>query len=105
METSIEDKFTRITEYKHMTDNEIKTKNTIIMKEYSDAYQKDSEMTPYYPINNEESQGIYNKYLEESKKYKNLHLLGRLAQYKYYNMDLIINDALKLFEKIKNEGE
>ena len=100
-----EDKFTRITEYKHMTDDEIKTDKTIIMREYPGAYKKDSGMTPYYPINNEESQATYNKYLEESKKYKNLYMLGRLAQYKYYNMDLIINDALNLFEKIKTEGE
>ena len=100
-----EDKFTRITEYKHMTDNEIKTNNTIIMREYPDAYKKDNDMTPYYPINNEESQNIYNKYLEEVEKYNNLYMLGRLAQYKYYNMDLIISEALNLFEEIKLKGE
>lgn len=100
-----EDKFTRITEYKHMTDNEIKTDRTIIMREYPGAYEKNTDMIPYYPINNEASQELYNKYLEETKRYQNLYMLGRLAQYKYYNMDLIINDALQLFEKIKQEGE
>ena len=100
-----EDKFTRITEYKHMTDNEIKSDKTIIMREYPGAYKKDSGMIPYYPINNDESSKVYNQYLEESKKYKNLYMLGRLAQYKYYNMDLIINDALRLFETIKTEGD
>lgn len=99
-----EDKFTRITEYKHMTDNEAKTDRTIIMREYPGAYEKNTDMIPYYPINNDSSQELYNKYLEETKTYQNLYMLGRLAQYKYYNMDLIINDALQLFDKIK-EGE
>ena len=99
-----EDKFTRITEYKHMTDNEAKTDRTIIMREYPGAYKKNTDMIPYYPINNDSSQELYNKYLEETKTNKNLYMLGRLAQYKYYNMDLIINDALELFDKIK-EGE
>lgn len=100
-----EDKFTRITEYKHMTDDEIKSDKTIIMREYPQAYQKDTGMIPYYPINNEDNDALYNQYLEETKKYNNLYMLGRLAQYKYYNMDLIINDSLQLFEKIKKEGE
>jgi len=100
-----EDKFTRITEYKHMTDDEIKSDKTIIMREYPQAYQKDTGMIPYYPINNEDNDTLYNQYLEETKKYNNLYMLGRLAQYKYYNMDLIINDSLQLFEKIKKEGE
>lgn len=99
-----EDKFTRITEYKHMTDNKNKTKKTIIMREYPVEYQNDGKMIPYYPINNENSQKIYDKYLKETEKYHNLYMLGRLAQYKYYNMDLIINDALALFEKIKGEN-
>ena len=99
-----EDKFTRITEYKHMTDNEITTDSTIIMREYPGTYEKNKNMIPYYPINNDSSQELYSKYLEETEKYNNLYMLGRLAQYKYYNMDLIINDSLELFEKIK-KGE
>lgn len=96
-----EDKFTRITEYKHMTSENCKSEKTTIMREYPCQYELNKEMTPYYPINNDKSAALYDKYLDEASKYSNLYLLGRLAQYKYYNMDLIINEALKLFEKIK----
>jgi len=96
-----EDKFTRITEYKHFTSEENNSKNTVIMREYPCKYENNLGMTPYYPINNEESSLIYDKYLNEVNKYGNLYLLGRLAQYKYYNMDLIINEALELVKKLK----
>lgn len=101
-----EDKFTRITEYKHFTSQENNSSTTVIMREYPCKYETGKGMTAYYPINNEESNSIYNKYVEEVKKFKNLYLLGRLAQYKYYNMDLIINEALELFDKfMKEQGE
>ena len=96
-----EDKFTRITEYKHFTSKDNNSLNTVIMREYPCKYENGKGMTPYYPINNEESTKLYNMYLEEVDKYGNVYLLGRLAQYKYYNMDLIINEALSFFEKIK----
>lgn len=96
-----EDKFTRITEYKHFTSENNSSNNTVIMREYPCKYENNKGMTPYYPINNEESTNLYNKYLEEVNKYGNIYLLGRLAQYKYYNMDLIINEALSLFEELK----
>ena len=98
-----EDKFTRITEYKHFTSQENNSSTTVIMREYPCKYETGKGMTAYYPINNEESNSIYNKYVEEVKKFKNLYLLGRLAQYKYYNMDLIINEALELFDKFMKE--
>lgn len=96
-----EDKFTRITEYKHMTMENCDSNVTTIMREYPTSYSKDSNQTPYYPINNSESVELYNRYLDDVKKIPNLYLLGRLAQYKYYNMDLVINEALKLFDKLK----
>ncbi len=99
-----EDKFTRITEYKHMTGENYNVNKTTIMREYPCQYEKNKNMIPYYPINNEESKNIYEKYLQEANRYPNLHLIGRLSQYKYYNMDLIINEALKLFEKIEKEN-
>lgn len=98
-----EDKFTRITEYKHMTMENAKTDKTTIMREYPCSFELGKDMTPYYPINNENSQELYNKYLSLVNEYPNLYLLGRLAQYKYYNMDLIINEALKLYDEIKNK--
>ena len=98
-----EDKFTRITEYKHMTMENAKTKKTTIMREYPCSFELDKGLTPYYPINNDSSMELYNKYLSLVGEYHNLYLLGRLAQYKYYNMDLIINEALKLYDEIKNK--
>lgn len=97
-----EDNFTRITEYKHMTSPDCHSDKTTIMREYPCQYEKDSGLIPYYPINNDINAKLYDKYLDESSKYSNLYMLGRLAQYKYYNMDLIINEALDLFEKIEN---
>lgn len=97
-----EDKFTRITEYKHMTmENPILSKTTI-MKEYPRAFKNDGD-TPYYPIINEESINMYNRYADEASKINKFYLLGRLAQYKYYNMDLIIKEALEMYDKIKGE--
>ena len=51
---------------------------------------------PYYPVLTEESQEIYQKYLKEAKKYDNLLLCGRLADFKYYNMDQALKKALKI---------
>ena len=100
-----EDKFTRITEYKHMTMKDCNSDKTVIMREYPCQYDKNatSGNIPYYPIINDNNMNLYNKYLEDVNKIDNLYLLGRLAQYKYYNMDLVINEALKLYETIKGE--
>ena len=100
-----EDKFTRITEFKHMTMKNPKTEKTTIMREYPCAYDRHSDKAniPYYPIVNDDNMNLYNKYLEKASKINGLYLIGRLAQYKYFNMDLVINEALKLFEQLKEE--
>jgi len=86
--------FTRITEYKHFLEKE-NSQKTYIHTEYPMAYKKD-ENVPFYPIFNEKNQEMYEKYVELAKEYKNLHILGRLAEYKYYNMDAIVLKALEL---------
>lgn len=98
-----EDKFTRITEFKHMTMENAKTPKTTIMREYPCAYDKDNAKAniPYYPIVSDENMALYNKYLDKTAQIPNFYLIGRLAQYKYFNMDLVINEALKLFDQIK----
>ncbi len=99
-----EDKFTRITEYKHMTiQNGDQIDKTVIMREYPKAFNKDNNDIPYYPIENDESQKMYKKYLAKCNKFDNLYLVGRLAQYKYYNMDLVINEALNLYNELEGE--
>ena len=60
-------------------------------------------MIPYYPIPLKECEEKYKLYLDESKKYKNLHLIGRLAEYKYYNMDAVVESAINLAEEIVKE--
>jgi len=89
--------FTRITEFKHIHPTE--SKKTTILKEYPKEYNKDTD-TPYYPIFRKENQEKYKKYLEHSKQWKNLILVGRLAEYKYYDMDDIVERALDVFKGI-----
>lgn len=90
-------RFTRITEYKHFMENEPK-KITYIHTEYPFPYRRNSDVgnVPYYPIFTEKNQEMYSKYVELAKKYKKLHLIGRLAEYKYYNMDAIVLKALEM---------
>ncbi|WP_428026155.1 UDP-galactopyranose mutase [Arcobacter sp.] len=88
--------FTRITEFKHI--HPTKSDKTTILKEYPQEY-KIGKNTPYYPIFTATNQENYNRYLEYSKEFKNLVLVGRLAEYKYYDMDDIIKRALEVFDK------
>jgi len=88
--------YTRITEFKHIT-SQIHKKTTIAY-EYSLEYDKDLN-EPYYPIPNEDNHKLFNKYKEESKNIKDTYFLGRLADYKYYNMDQIVAIALQLFDR------
>lgn len=88
--------FTRITEFKHI--HPINTPKTTILKEYPQEYVRNKN-TPYYPIFTNENQNKYNQYLEYSKEFKNLILVGRLAEYKYYDMDDIVTRALEVFEE------
>ena len=89
--TEYEVPYTRIIEHKHF---EYGTQlKTIITKEYPDKWTKEKE--PYYPINNEKNNSLYEKYKEYSKKDKNVIFGGRLGQYKYYDMDKVIEEAIK----------
>ena len=90
-------KFTRITEYKHFMEVEPKGV-TYIHTEYPFPYRRDAEVgnVPYYPIISDENQTLYERYVKEASKYPKLHLIGRLAEYKYYNMDAIVLKALEM---------
>lgn len=96
---TVDEDFTRITEFKKMTGQQ--AEGTTIMKEYSLDFVPDTELIPYYAILNEENKALYEKYVGLAKEYKNLHLLGRLAEYKYYNMDVITEKALELCERME----
>lgn len=88
--TEYEIPYTRIIEHKHF-ESKIGPK-TVITKEYPDNWNKEKE--PYYPINDEKNNSLYQKYEELSKKDKNVIFGGRLGQYKYYDMDKVILEAL-----------
>lgn len=87
--------FTRITEFKHI--HPTNSPKTTILKEYSQEYII-GQNTPYYPIFTQDNQEKYSKYLEHSQEFKTLVMLGRLAEYKYYDMDDMVERALKVFE-------
>ncbi len=96
---TVDGDFTRITEFKHLTGQE-KPGVTTIMREYSRAYAGAGGEIPYYAIINPENNALYAKYKAEADKYPGLHLLGRLAEYKYYNMDAIAARALALTDSM-----
>ncbi|WP_308859073.1 UDP-galactopyranose mutase, partial [Mycoplasma mycoides] len=77
-------------------------KNTIISKEFPGAFEQNSKefSERYYPIPNDASRDQYNKYVEESKKISNLYQLGRLAQYRYINMDQAVRGALDFADEL-----
>ncbi|GEA16565.1 UDP-galactopyranose mutase [Moorella sp. E308F] len=88
--------FTRITEQKHLSGQQLPV--TTLVYEYPEAYRP-GENDPYYPVLREENREVYARCLEEAKKLKGTVLFaGRLADYKYYNMDQAVERALKLFE-------
>ena len=90
--TSADVPYTRIIEHKHF--NFGKQPVTIISREYSSEWQKGDE--PYYPVNNEKNDSLYQQYEELAKNEKNVLFGGRLGQYKYYDMDKVIAAALEM---------
>jgi len=96
---TVDQLFTRITEFKHLTGQDIPGKTTI-MKEYPGTYTGSLNEIPYYAVINPENIALYEKYKQLTKAFAEFHLLGRLAEYKYYNMDVIIERALLLADSI-----
>jgi UDP-galactopyranose mutase len=95
--------YTRSTEYRKIMFDQTNCDGTIVATEYPLEYRKNAAVgnLPYYPVLTDESKAIYEKYLNEVRKYKNIFLCGRLAEFKYYNMDICIEHALEYFENIK----
>lgn len=83
--------YTRIIEHKHFEFG--KQPKTVISREYSSEWKQGME--PYYPLNNEENNALYEKYRELADKESNVIFGGRLGQYKYYDMDKVIAAALE----------
>jgi UDP-galactopyranose mutase len=81
--------YTRITEYKYLTGQ--KSDSTSITKEIPRAQGE-----PYYPIPKKENKELYNQYAKETLTLKDIYFIGRLANYKYANMDVVVADAMAL---------
>ncbi len=90
--TDRETPFTRIIEHKHFAFGT--QPKTVITREYSATWE--DGMEPYYPVNNDQNQALYAQYAALAKKEENTLFGGRLAEYKYYDMDKVIESALSL---------
>ncbi len=92
---------TRIVEYKHKPNQPREVydkKGTVIFKEYSvDGGD------PYYPVPNPVNQALYEKYRQMAEKEPGVCFVGRLASYKYFNMDQAILNALEMFDQLVEE--
>lgn len=97
-----EKKLTRRTDYGRF--NTVKNNGfTVIATEYPLAYDKNAEIgnKPYYPVLTAQNIENFNKYNEMGNKFKNIVFCGRLAEYKYYNMDAAVANALSKMTTIK----
>ena len=96
---TVSEDYTRITEFKKLTGQKM-PEHTTIMKEYPMPYSGKPGEIPYYSIINEENLALYAKYCQLLEGYPQFHLLGRLAEYKYYNIDAIVDKALTLADTL-----
>ncbi len=92
--TEFEIPYTRVIEHKHFEGSQ--QPHTVISKEYSKEWSVGEE--PYYPINNECNNTLYLKYKNLASSEPNTLFGGRLGEYKYYNMDNVIEVALKVVQ-------
>ena len=96
---TMDEDYTRITEFKYLT-GQVLPEATTIVKEYSRAYTGAEDEIPYYAIANDDTAALYARYAEKAAHFPRLHLLGRLAEYRYYNMDAIVAGALRLSDAL-----
>ncbi len=96
--TTSED-FTRITEFKNLTGQVLPGKTTI-MREYPMPYEPGGNQTPYYAILEEQNIELYKAYRARVEGLLNFHVVGRLAEYRYYDMDGVVSSALALSDEI-----
>lgn len=96
---TVSEDYTRITEFKYLS-GQLDKPDTTIVKEYPLPYSRAEGEIPYYAINNEENDALYGRYRALVDKIPNFYLLGRLAEYKYYNIDAIVDRALTMAEHI-----
>ncbi len=99
---TVDEDFTRITEFKFLTGQQ-DAHGTTIGKEYPFACTGAEGEIPYYAVLKEENQALYEKYKRLTEPVENFHLLGRLAEYKYYNIDAMAQKAMELAERLMDK--
>ncbi len=92
--------FTRITEFKRI--HPVNSERTTILKEYPQPHIP-GKNTPYYPIFTDENRVKYEQYAKRAQKFERLTLVGRLAEYRYYDMDDVVARALDVFQQIRDQ--
>lgn len=89
--------YTRIIEYKHFGNQ--RSEKTTVVKEFTvDGGE------PYYPVLNERNRSIFEKYRKEAQKLTDVYFVGRLANYKYFNMDEAFKNALDLYDRLESKS-
>jgi len=88
--------YTRVTEFKYLT-GQVHEKTTVVYEYPTD------DGDPYYPVPRPENREIYKKYQALAQTTPGVHFVGRLATYKYYNMDQVVAQALSLYEKLRDK--
>lgn len=96
---TVSEDFTRITEFKFLT-GQTDADGTTIVREYPFAYSGAEGEIPYYAILEDANEKLYEKYRALTDDYPRFFLLGRLAEYKYYNIDAMCRKAMDLAEKL-----
>lgn len=95
--TDYEVPYTRIIEHRHFEGRDCTSDKTVVTREYPCS---DKGAEPYYPVNDAVNEALCAKYVAEAEKLKNVYFGGRLGRYKYYDMDKVIAEALRLCEKL-----
>lgn len=93
--------YTRKTEYKFMMYDHSNVEGSTIATEYPVAYVKGGKYAPYYPAITDETKDRYARYLELKDSFQNIFLCGRLAEFKYYNMDDCILRAFEVYKQLE----
>lgn len=88
--------YTRILEHKHF--EKVMSDKTVITFEYPEEHKHKQNSNPYYPINNSDNQNLYSKYREKSKGLNRFIFGGRLSEYKYMDMHVVIESAMNKFK-------
>jgi UDP-galactopyranose mutase len=90
----------RIVEVKHASGQ--KLSSTTIVREYPQNFGPGRE--PYYPVPAPDAKTLYSKYADRAASERNVSFVGRLATYRYYNMDQVVGMALAEFERLQSSG-